>query len=202
MAQYALRAPDELLDGWKAQAEAEGIPLSEWIRKTLGVPVREEEPAREGETSDAPTGEDVSPSPFDQARERYEREGYQPQLPYQGTAQEWNERMASLKEDEVEQDSPDIAPTQTTPREALAQAAVEAQNELTEFFRAAMRADKKVWVTCRVCNKRTDAEVPDWAARTKIVEAMLNQGYGRPNQELTENQQAFTLNRTIVAPDE
>jgi hypothetical protein len=38
--------------------------------------------------------------------------------------------------------------------------------QLAEFFKNALAADRKVWITCSHCDRRTEAEIPDWTARS------------------------------------
>jgi hypothetical protein len=54
--------------------------------------------------------------------------------------------------------------------------------DLAAFSKNALEADRKVWVTCSHCDRRTDAEIRDWTARAKAVEMMLNQGLRPPTQ--------------------
>jgi hypothetical protein len=75
-------------------------------------------------------------------------------------------------------------------------------SQLAEFFRNALAADRKVWVTCSHCDRRTEAEIPDWTARSKAVEMMLNQGFGRPPSSDHDGGRGFILKRIIVTPDE
>jgi hypothetical protein len=65
-------------------------------------------------------------------------------------------------------------------RERIAKDAESMYADLAAFFKNALEADRKVWVTCSHCGRRTEAEIPDWTARAKAVEMMLNQGFGRP----------------------
>jgi hypothetical protein len=74
-------------------------------------------------------------------------------------------------------------------------------SDLAAFFKNALEADRKVWVTCSHCDKRTEAEIPDWTARAKAVEMMLNQGFGRPPSGDPDGGGSFILKRIIVAPD-
>ena len=68
-------------------------------------------------------------------------------------------------------------------RERL-RAAGESQAEKIEaFFVEALDAQKELWVTCGKCQRKTQVVVPDWHARTKAVESLLDRGYGRPRQE-------------------
>jgi hypothetical protein len=42
----------------------------------------------------------------------------------------------------------------------------------------ALRAEREAFVTCPNCQKRHPVVVPDWTARVKAVETLLNQGFG------------------------
>jgi len=42
----------------------------------------------------------------------------------------------------------------------------------------ALRARRESFATCPNCHKRHPIEVPDWTARVKAVETLLNQGFG------------------------
>jgi hypothetical protein len=86
-------------------------------------------------------------------------------------------------------------------RERIARDAEGMYAHLAAFFKNALEADRKVWVTCSHCDRRTEAEIPDWTARAKAVEMMLNQGFGRPPSGDPDGGGGFILKRTIVAPD-
>ena len=86
-------------------------------------------------------------------------------------------------------------------RERIAKDAESMYADLTAFFKNALEADRKVWVTCAHCDRRTEAEIPDWTARAKAVEMMLNQGFGRPPSGDPDGGGGFILKRVIVAPD-
>jgi hypothetical protein len=73
--------------------------------------------------------------------------------------------------------------------------------DLAAFFKNALEADRKVWVTCSHCDRRIEAEIPDWTARAKAVEMMLNQGFGRPPSGDPDGVGGIILKRIIVAPD-
>ena len=88
-----------------------------------------------------------------------------------------------------------------TVREKIAQAAEESSEQLQRFFEDALAADRKVSTSCPACGKRHEVEVADWGARTKVVETMLNQGFGRPKSEQETAGQGFILKRIIVLPD-
>ena len=86
-------------------------------------------------------------------------------------------------------------------RERIARDAEGMYADLAAFFKNALEADRKVWVTCSHCDRRTEAEIPDWTARAKAVEMMLNQGFGRPPSGDPDGGGGFILKRVIVAPD-
>jgi hypothetical protein len=85
-------------------------------------------------------------------------------------------------------------------RERIAKDAESMYADLAAFFRNALEADRKVWVTCYHCDRRTEAEIPDWTARSKAVEMMLNQGFGRPPSGDPDGGGGLILNRIIVLP--
>jgi hypothetical protein len=86
-------------------------------------------------------------------------------------------------------------------RERLAEDADNLYPAIKSFFEEALNAERKVWTTCNHCDRRTEAEVPDWNARAKILETLLNQGFGRPPSGDPEGGGGFILKRIIVAPD-
>ena len=86
-------------------------------------------------------------------------------------------------------------------RERIAKDAEGMYADLAAFFKSALEADRKVRVTCSHCDRRTEAEIPDWSARAKAVEMMLNQGFGRPPSGDPDGGGAFILKRIIIAPD-
>jgi hypothetical protein len=86
-------------------------------------------------------------------------------------------------------------------RERIAKDAESMYADLAAFFKNALEADRKVWVTCSHCDRRTEAEIPDWTARAKAVEMMLNQGFGRPPSGDPDGGGGIILKRIIVAPD-
>jgi hypothetical protein len=85
-------------------------------------------------------------------------------------------------------------------RERIAKDAESMYADLAAFFKNALEDDRKVWVTCSHCDRRTGAEIPDWTARAKAVEMMLNQGFGRPPSGDPDGSGGFILNRIIVVP--
>jgi hypothetical protein len=86
-------------------------------------------------------------------------------------------------------------------RERIAKDAESMYAHLAAFFKNALEADRKVCVTCSHCERRTEAEIPDWTARAKAVEMMLNQGFGRPPSTGPDGGGGLILKRVIVAPD-
>jgi hypothetical protein len=85
-------------------------------------------------------------------------------------------------------------------RERIANDAESMYSDLAAFFQSALEAHRKVWVTCSHCERRTEAEIPDWTARAKAVEMMLNQGFGRPPSGDPDGSGGFILKRVIIAP--
>jgi hypothetical protein len=85
-------------------------------------------------------------------------------------------------------------------RERIAKDAESMYAELAAFLKNALEADRKIWVTCSHCDRRTEAEIPDWTARAKAVEMMLNQGFGRSPSGDADGRGGFILNRIIVLP--
>jgi hypothetical protein len=49
----------------------------------------------------------------------------------------------------------------------------------------ALKAEREMFATCDHCRHRTRVVVPDWTARVKAIETLLNQGLGRPEPEQT-----------------
>jgi hypothetical protein len=86
-------------------------------------------------------------------------------------------------------------------RERIAKDAEGMYADLAAFFKSALEADRKTWVTCAHCDRRTEVEIPDWTARAKAVEMMLNQGFGRPPSGDPEGNGGLIVKRIIVAPD-
>jgi hypothetical protein len=86
-------------------------------------------------------------------------------------------------------------------RQRIAEQAEEMGPELRAFFAEALVAQREMHVGCPSCNKRFPVTVPDWNARTKVVETMLNQGYGRPgSDDNADGAGGFILKRVIVHP--
>lgn len=71
------------------------------------------------------------------------------------------------------------AAVRRNPREAIRDLGEQMSDQLEAFFRTALQASKGTWVTCGNCNRRSEVEVPDWSARSRIVETMLEQGFGK-----------------------
>ena len=46
-------------------------------------------------------------------------------------------------------------------RQRIAADAESMYADLATFFKNALEADRKVWVTCSHCERRTEAEIPD-----------------------------------------
>jgi hypothetical protein len=62
-------------------------------------------------------------------------------------------------------------------------------------------ATKKAWGTCPRCSCRVEVEVPDTHGAVKALEALVNQGYGRPQPETADGEGGITVIRRIIVPD-
>lgn len=85
-------------------------------------------------------------------------------------------------------------------RERIAADADNLYPAIKTFFQDALNAERTIWTTCQHCDRRTEVEVPDWTARAKILETLLNQGFGRPPSSSPDGGGGFILNRIIVLP--
>jgi hypothetical protein len=86
-------------------------------------------------------------------------------------------------------------------RERIAEDAARLYDEkIAAFFEDALSAEKTAWGTCDGCRKRFPVEVPDWNARAKVLELLLNQGYGRPKADEEEARKAILFKRVLVFP--
>src|SRR5262245_60305395 len=56
-------------------------------------------------------------------------------------------------------------------------------------------ATEKAWGTCPRCQSRVEVEVPDAHGAVKAVEALINQGYGRPQPERADGGGGLIVNR-------
>jgi hypothetical protein len=68
-----------------------------------------------------------------------------------------------------------------------------------------LAAEQETWVTCRHCSRRSAVPVPNWSARTKAVELLLEQGFGRPEvapKDEDEQLQAVIAEALTHASDE
>src|SRR5581483_8492030 len=63
-------------------------------------------------------------------------------------------------------------------------------------------ATKTAWATCSTCQRRVEVEVPDTHGAVKALEALVNQGYGRPQQEQANGGGGLVVRRVIVMPGE
>jgi hypothetical protein len=69
-------------------------------------------------------------------------------------------------------------------RAQLARDTAEEYELLRSALLDALRAEREAFVTCPNCQKRHPVVVPDWTARVKAVETLLNQGFGvKPETE-------------------
>lgn len=68
-------------------------------------------------------------------------------------------------------------------RAELARDVGEHYGEIVAGLFGALKASKVAYTSCPECNKRHPVNVPDWTARVKAFETLLNQGFGRPSDE-------------------
>jgi hypothetical protein len=85
-------------------------------------------------------------------------------------------------------------------RQAIRETSDRLADDVAAFFEDALQSEREVWTTCGKCNRKTLVSVPDWAARQRAVEAMLDQGYGRPKPEGEGGGSTFVVERYIVQP--
>jgi hypothetical protein len=66
-----------------------------------------------------------------------------------------------------------------TPRDTIREFALANPHLVDEFLRGVLAATQEVWVSCKHCKRRSEIAVPNWSARTKAVELLLEQGFGK-----------------------
>jgi hypothetical protein len=88
-----------------------------------------------------------------------------------------------------------------TVRGRIAQAAEQNYEALERFFQDALNAEKSVSARCDNCHRIVTIAVPDWVARNKVVDTMLNQGFGRPPAESAGGGGELVVIRRLVLPD-
>ncbi len=118
------------------------------------------------------------------------------------------EYHARLLDNQPEADPGEVSPASTTvsdqplsqPRTAhepvgdirarLARDVAEEYEVLRGALLDALKAEREAFATCPHCQHRHPIVVPDWTARVKAVETLLNQGFGReqPRAALTEEE--------------
>jgi hypothetical protein len=69
-----------------------------------------------------------------------------------------------------------------TVRENLRRTAESVTDDLSAFFIEAVKADRSVSTKCSHCSRSVTVAVADWSARTRAVEVLLAQGYGKPTE--------------------
>ena len=57
------------------------------------------------------------------------------------------------------------------------------EEKISVFFSEALDAEKTLWADCSHCHHRVKLTVPDWGARVRALELLLNQGFGRVSSE-------------------
>ena len=66
-----------------------------------------------------------------------------------------------------------------TPRDAIREFALANPHLVDAFLKGVLAAESDVWVSCKHCGKRSEVAVPNWHARTRAVEMLLEQGFGK-----------------------
>jgi hypothetical protein len=66
---------------------------------------------------------------------------------------------------------------------------------IAAFFEDALAAEKVAWADCSTCRHRVKVSVPDWGARVRALELLLNQGFGRPSSEAETQPTEIVLER-------
>ncbi len=85
----------------------------------------------------------------------------------------------------IEAPAPVAAGQQRDVRAGLRATASDSLDDLTGFFSEAIRATKSVHGKC-ACGKSVSVVAPDWAARARVVELLLREGYGKaPDADTT-----------------
>lgn len=88
-------------------------------------------------------------------------------------------------------------PGLTTPRDAIRKVGLENADLVGRFFADVLEATQQVWVSCPSCKKRSEVAVPNWSARTRALELMLSEAFGKPEAApLTEDEELLALIRT------
>jgi hypothetical protein len=82
--------------------------------------------------------------------------------------------------DPVDEGTAEVVTSRGTPRETIREFALANPHLVDEFLRGVLAAEQSVWVSCKHCKRRSEVAVPNWSARTKAVELLLEQGFGRP----------------------
>ena len=77
------------------------------------------------------------------------------------------------------------------PRAEIRDLAESSVAELRQFFADALSAKRRARAECPKCKKVLYVDVPDWAARTRVVQLMFEQGYGRPELAETRDEDAL-----------
>jgi len=92
------------------------------------------------------------------------------------------------------------APEAPTPRRDVRQRIAEDAERVYDekigaFFEEALSAEKSAWATCKHCQHKIQVDVPDWSARTRALETLLNQGFGRVGQDAEERNVTIIVER-------
>lgn len=88
-----------------------------------------------------------------------------------------------------------------TGRERIRETVEENIDPLTARLLELSETTKTTWLHCPRCKVNSQVEVPDTLGSVKAIEALLAQGYGRPQPE-QQDAGSFVLRRIIVTPQE
>jgi hypothetical protein len=120
-----------------------------------------------------------------------------------GHADQFRQAAEFSAGDEVDEDDPvvesdrDEAPAMnvngsrgSTPRDSIRAFALARPELMDTFLDGALAAEREVWVSCRHCQKKSLAPVPDWSARLRTIQLMIEEGFGKAEAvPLTEDEQ-------------
>ena len=75
------------------------------------------------------------------------------------------------------------------------------EEKISVFFSEALDAEKVVWADCSHCHHRVKLTVPDWSARVRALELLLNQGFGRVSSEAETSSTTIFVERMCACRD-
>lgn len=100
-------------------------------------------------------------------------------------APELNEEMEEIAEDESSEALAEVAGQRPRVENVRAQLAADSLDEyetIREALLDSLKAEKDAYVSCPSCKKRHPVVVPDWNGRINAVTTLLEQGFGKPQE--------------------